>query len=61
MSKAQEAPASVQARGSVTSDETIQLINATAATRTDLPDDFFKLPVQERLSILGLDPDPKGN
>ena len=59
--KAQEAAATVQAYGTVTDDTTIELINQAAATRDDLPNNFFKLPVQERLTILGLDPDPKGN
>jgi len=44
----------VEAFGSVTSDAVIEAINAAAALRDDLPDGFFKLPVTERLTILGL-------
>ena len=55
--KAQEAPTSVQARGEVTSAETIAAIVAAAALRSDLPDNFHKLPVQDRLIMLGLDPE----
>ncbi len=52
---ATESGNTVRAEGSVTTPETVAAIVAAAELRDDLPDDFHRLPVPERLRILNLE------
>ena len=50
-----EAGNQAKAVGETTSPETIAAIIAAAKLRDDLPEDFHRLPVPERLRILNLE------
>lgn len=49
-----EAGVTAKAVGEVTTPETIAAIVAAAALRDDLPTNFHQLPIEQRLTILGL-------